>query len=114
MTKSIENRSPWRKTAARIVEELFPQTPAEQWDVLMDFRELLLKHEDWGVVLGEFAACRALLEDDHYLPFYRLRTLLCGHLRLEGVDGYDLGRLLRQRQFPQTLLRQEARLVECS
>lgn len=113
MTHTTENKSPWRVTAANIVEELFPQAAAEHWDLLLDFRESLLKNDDWSAVVGEFSTCRALLEDNHYLPFYRLRCLLCAHLRLEGFEGCDLRSLLRLRQFPKALLRDRARLVEC-
>ena len=64
------------------MEELFPVTPTETWDSLLDLREQLLKGSDWNRTLDVFLACRELLEADHYLPFYRLRRLLTASLRL--------------------------------
>jgi len=74
---------PWRLVAARIVEELFPATNPESWDLLLDLREHLLANDRWEETLDCFLACRERLEADHYLPFFRLRKLLAGSLRLE-------------------------------
>lgn len=91
---------PWRATAARIVEELFPVTPEKEWNDLLDLRGLLLRGSDWGEVLESFSRCRLRMEMDHYLPFYRLRRLLSSHLRLENADsGASLEKLLRSRKF---------------
>lgn len=92
---------PWRESAARIVEELFPVTPATRWDDLLDLRGLLLHGSDWSAVLDRFQICRHELEEDHYLPFYRLRRLLSAHLRLEHADEsgrHSLAQLLRSRR----------------
>jgi hypothetical protein len=74
----------WKNDAARIVEELFPVTDREYWDDLLELRSLLLTGENWGRALDVFLECRYRMEADHYLPFYRLRTLLAGALRLEA------------------------------
>lgn len=74
----------WKNDAARIVEELFPVTRREFWDDLLELRSLLLTGENWDRALDVFLECRYRMEADHYLPFYRLRTLLVGALRLEA------------------------------
>lgn len=74
----------WRKDAARIVEELFPFTPEDTWDLLLDLRGGLREGEDWNRTLDLFLASRERLEAEHYLPFYRLRRLLSESLRLEA------------------------------
>ena len=79
----------WRWQAARVVEELFGVTEAGVWDDLLELRGLLLTGGDWGVVLDHFLVCRRRLERDHYLPFYRLRRLLEGHLRLVTQGGTE-------------------------
>lgn len=92
----------WKSDAARIVEELFPVTPREAWDGLLELRGLILGGRDWARTLEVFLACRQMLEQDHYLPFYRLRRLLAVSLQLEGVEGLptvNLERLLRCRSF---------------
>jgi len=76
----------WRNDAARIVEELFPVTRREFWNDLLELRSLLLNGEDWDRALDVFLECRYRMEADHYLPFYRLRTLLTGSLRLEAGE----------------------------
>lgn len=81
---SVAPRKTWRHDAARIVEELFPVTPSDAWNMLLDLREHLLKGADWNHTLDVFLACRELLEAEHYLPFYRLRRLLTESLRLEA------------------------------
>lgn len=84
----------WRRRAARVVEELFGATGREHWDDLLELRELVLTGSDWTAVLDHFLICRRRLEHDHYLPFYRLRRLLEGHLRLETKgDGESEGRV---------------------
>jgi hypothetical protein len=81
----------WRWQAARVVEELFPVTEAGVWDDLLELRRLLLGGGDWVPVLDHFLVCRERLERDHYLPFYRLRRLLEGHLRLVARTGRAAG-----------------------
>lgn len=82
----------WRQSAARIVEELFSATPAAAWDGLLELRQYLLHSADWQAVLDQFFACRQALENDHYVPFFRLRRLLETHLRLETrEDGRGPG-----------------------
>jgi hypothetical protein len=108
-------RPTWRATAAAVVEELFPCTARDAWDGLLDLRGKLLHGGTCEEVLEEFAASRRLLEEDHYLPFYRLRRLIAGHLRLEGESGVTLESLLRNKAFNvrrwQTL-RSSRRVVE--
>lgn len=99
MTEIPLPRTTWRATAAAVVEELFPTTPQAAWDGLLDLRGTLLHGGACEEVLEEFAACRRMLEEDHYLPFYRLRRLLAGHLRLEGESGVTLESLLREKNF---------------
>jgi hypothetical protein len=77
------NAPTWREQAVRIVEELFPATPSDVWDALLDLHGELLRGANWNRTLDLFLACREQLEDDHYLPFYRLRRLLTASLRLE-------------------------------
>lgn len=91
----------WRADAVRIVEELFPVTSPSAWDELLDLRRLILSGSDWPAAIGVFLACRQTLEQDHYLPFYRLRRLLAVSLQLEGVDlpSLKLERLLRCRSY---------------
>ncbi len=74
----------WRNDAAHIVEELFPVTKQEYWDDLLELRGLLRSGENWDRALDVFLECRHRMEADHYLPFYRLRTLLTGSLCLEA------------------------------
>ena len=88
----------WRITAARVVEELFRECPESLWDDLLDFRQMILHQKDWAMVLDSFRSCRRKLEDDHYLPFYRLRKILVSHLRLENANA-SLESLLRKKNF---------------
>lgn len=74
----------WRQDAVRIVEELFLTTLPSHWDLLLDLREQLLKGQDWNKTFAVFLSCRARMEADHYLPFYRLRRLMTQSLRLEA------------------------------
>lgn len=83
---TISSEYSWRRDAARIVEELFSVTDSAHWDMLLDLRHHFLKGEDWNKTLDLFLECRRLLEADHYLPFYRLRRLLTGSLRLEACS----------------------------
>jgi len=94
----IEAIRPWRLTASKVVEELFGVTKENAWDDLLDLRGLLVQGSDWEEILECFLACRRKLEEDHYLPFYRLRKILAAHLQLEH-DGVSLESLLRQRDF---------------
>lgn len=88
----------WRHDAAAIVEELFRTSQPEHWDLLLDLRQQLLDGGDWNTTLDTFLRCRLALETQHYLPFYRLRNLLSGSLRLEAC-GEDIGlaRVLRRK-----------------
>jgi len=79
----------WRRDAAAIVEDLFRQTPAAHWNLLLDLRENLLSGRDWNRTLDIFLACRERLEDAQYLPFYRLRRLLANSLELEAGSSRD-------------------------
>jgi hypothetical protein len=89
----IEINGGWRREAARIVEELFAVTSAEEWDGLLELREVLLRGENLARMLDLFLVCRVRLESDHYLPFYRLRRLIAASLRLEaGLEGRKAGR----------------------
>lgn len=88
----------WRLTASKVVEELFPVTPQAAWDDLLDLRSLLVHGCDWEEILEGFLACRRKWEEDHYLPFYRLRKILSSHLRLEH-SGISLESLMRRRNF---------------
>lgn len=87
---------PWRLTASRVVEELFSVSSESTWNDLLELRSLLIHGNDWSEVLEGFLICRRQLEEDHYLPFYRLRKILASHLQLEGES---LERLLRKRNF---------------
>ena len=99
-----QSKSPagWQLAAAKIVEELFPVTDRAHWDALLELRSALLKGENWAAVLDQFLACRIALEQEHYLPFYRLRRLLTTSLRLEvafpsgACHSSDLAALLRR------------------
>ncbi len=73
-------------------------TPESAWDDLLDLRGLLNHGNDWPEVLECFLKCRRKLEEDHYLPFYRLRKILASHLQLENGD-VSLASLLRKRDF---------------
>lgn len=84
---SVPLTKSWRQDAARVVEELFPATPPETWNLLLDLRGNLLEGTDWNHTLDVFLACRERLEVANYLPFYRLRRLLSESLRLEGEAG---------------------------
>ncbi|MBK1883329.1 hypothetical protein JIN85_12955 [Luteolibacter pohnpeiensis] len=88
----------WRSTAAKVTEELFPVSPESTWNDLLDFRQMILHEENWERVLDAFLICRRKLEDDHYLPFYRLRKILASHLQLENA-GVSLEVLLRRKNF---------------
>jgi hypothetical protein len=81
----------WRRQAARVVEELFAVTGPGEWDGLLELRRLVLTGGDWEEVLDFFLVCRERWERDHYLPFYRLRRLLEGHLRLVTGGGGEVG-----------------------
>jgi hypothetical protein len=96
--QAFSTLSPWRVTASRVVEELFPVTPQGSWNALLDLRGLLISGNDWSEVLESFLSCRRQLEEDHYLPFYRLRKILAAHLQLENGD-VSLASLLRKRDF---------------
>ena len=94
----FSSQRPWRATAASVVEELFAVSAQSAWDDLLDLRMKLLHESDWAEVLESFLTCRRSLEEDHYLPFYRLRRILVSHLQLEN-EGVSLARLLRKRNF---------------
>jgi hypothetical protein len=79
----------WRHDAVRIVEELFAGAPREDWNLLLDLRAGLLRGEDWESTLDIFLACRERMEEEQYLPFYRLRRLLTESLRLEAGSGSE-------------------------
>jgi hypothetical protein len=100
--------SPWRVTASKVVEELFPVTPQGSWNALLDLRGLLISGNDWSEVLESFLSCRRRLEEDHYLPFYRLRKILAAHLQLESGD-VSLASLLRKRDFSFRRWQEQAR-----
>lgn len=89
----------WRHDAVRIVEDLFPQTPPDSWDMLLELRRLLVEGSDWNCTLDVFLDCRRRLETAHYLPFYRLRMLLTNSLALEsGAEGvFSLRSILRRK-----------------
>ncbi|MCX7868500.1 MAG: hypothetical protein N2322_00985 [Terrimicrobiaceae bacterium] len=87
----------WRRDAARIVEDLFASVSREHWDLLLDLRGLLLSGRDWEEAVRLFIECRNRLEDDHYLPLYRLRRLLSASLQLDGESPGALRRLLARR-----------------
>lgn len=74
----------WRDDAVKIVEELFPGSPTESWDMLLDLRAEFLRGDNWDRALDVFLACREALEEEQYLPFYRLRRLLAESLRFEA------------------------------
>lgn len=95
-------------TASRVVEELFSVTPESAWNDLLDLRGLLVHGNDWSEVLECFLGCRRKLEEDHYLPFYRLRKILVSHLQLENGD-VSLASLLRKRDFSFRKWQQRAR-----
>ena len=105
-------RNSWRETAAAVVEELFPSVEVADWDALLDLRGKLLLETDGKELIDEFLRCKQDLEQDHYLPFYRLRRILAAHLRLEGMPGLELRELLRRERLPRTFFRLESRLVE--
>lgn len=86
----------WRHDAVRIVEELFPGAPCDSWNLLLDLRTELLRGENWDRTLDVFLACRELLEEGQYLPFYRLRRLLTESLRLEAGRGGEHVASLKQ------------------
>lgn len=86
----------WRHDAVIIVEELFPGSPPEFWNLLLDLRAGILRGEDWDDTLDIFLACRERLEEGQYLPFYRLRRLLTESLRFEAGCGGEHVLPLRQ------------------
>ncbi len=98
MSESCPSKT-WRSAAAKVVEELFPVSPQVDWDALLDLRGHLLNRGDCDGLLEAFAVCRRALEEEHYLPFYRLRRLIAAHLRLEGEAPVSLEALLRRRNF---------------
>lgn len=96
-------RRRWRVQAAAVIEELFANTPPANWDILLDLRSSILRGEDWEFALDLFLCCKARIEADNYLPFYRLRRLLAASLRFEstglagvGEDTLSLAKVLRQ------------------
>lgn len=89
MSGCIGSQKSWRHDAVRIVEELFPAAPTDHWNLLIDLRAGLLDGKDWGSTLDVFLACRERLEEEQYLPFYRLRRLLTESLRLEAGWGKE-------------------------
>ena len=95
-TLDLPSGKTWRHDAACIVEELFRTTRPESWDLLLDLRQNLLHGTDWNHTLDLFLRCREQLEAEHYLPFYRLRNLLTGSLRLEAGQGKAPVSCLRQ------------------
>ena len=97
-TGTTQTTNAWRLTAASVVEELFPVSRKDVWDDLLDLRGLLIRGEDWAEVLESFSLCRRTLEEDHYLPFYRLRKILTAHLQLENAE-VSLASLMRRRDF---------------
>jgi len=62
--------------ASRMVEDLFQHTPPTCWDSLLDLRQALIHDGDSKQWLPLFQQCQRLLEEDHYLPFYRMRRVL--------------------------------------
>lgn len=96
-TNSRLNGKTWRQDAAAIVEELFRATKPASWDLLLELRQNLLNGSNWGHTLDVFLKCREQLEAEHYLPFYRLRSLLAGSLRLEA--GRETAQITSLRQI---------------
>jgi len=93
--------SVWQRDAVCLVEQILIQARPGQVDLLMDLRAALKSGGDWVRVMDLFLACRRELEQEHYLPFYRLRRLLGHWLALELRSEQDpevradLRRLLR-------------------
>jgi len=109
----------WCDDAVKIVEQLFPVSPRESWDALLDLRMALRAGQDWERVLDLFLECRCLLESDNYLPLYRLRQLISQSLRLEtvGSEGvHSLRAILRRKHRSladlRRAVRQPVRIVE--
>jgi hypothetical protein len=93
----------WRVQAAAVIEELFSRTEPAHWDALLDLRSAILRGNNWEAALDLFLRCKARMENDNYLPFYRLRRLLAASLRFEtsglegvGEDALSLASILRQ------------------
>lgn len=112
-------RRSWRSQAASVIEELFTRTAPAHWDVLLDLRSAILRGDDWESALDLFLRCKARMENDNYLPFYRLRRLLAASLRFESSglhgmqeDAVSLARVLRQPY--RTLAEARAALVRSS
>jgi len=87
LSRAEFSTSSWRKDAAAIVEELFQAANPDCWDALIDLRGELLEGKNCARLLDVFLWCRARMEEDHYLPFFRLRRLIAGSLRLEVEFG---------------------------
>jgi hypothetical protein len=69
----------------------------EEVDALLDFRSLLRRRSDAEQVIAQFCTLRRMMEDRHYLSFYRLRRWLENHLEVRVTvrrnDPERLGRL---------------------
>lgn len=102
----------WCDDAVSIVEQLFPVSSREAWDVLLDLRTALKSGKDWERVLDLFLECRNQLESDNYLPLYRLRQLISQSLLLESVGGtHSLRAILRRKHRSLADLRRAVRVA---
>lgn len=87
------------------MEEILPHAKSTQVDILLDLRSMLLDEVTWENLLDTFLQARAVVEDDHYMPFFRLRQLLEYSLRLEmaiqpDTPHSDMIRDMLRRKFP--------------
>jgi len=80
----------WKSDAIQIIDALFPVSPTENWNDLLDLRVAMVEGVRWDRVLNLFLVCRERLELDHYLPFFRLRRLLATSLQLEAGSSPEL------------------------
>ncbi len=101
----VSHSTGWRIQAAAIVEEILPHAKSTQVDILLDLRSMLLDEVTWENLLDTFLQARAVVEDDHYMPFFRLRQLLEYSLRLEmaiqpDTPHSDMIRDMLRRKFP--------------
>ncbi|MDZ4788609.1 MAG: hypothetical protein SH807_06700 [Blastochloris sp.] len=89
----------WCSDAARIVEELLSQAAPCHYDCLLDLRHALLGTVNWEQTLDLFLVCRQNLELHHYLPLYRLRSLLTNRLTFEVSGEIDQSKKMSLRKL---------------
>jgi len=75
--------SGWLSDAMQIVDDILSICGRSAWDDLLDLRLALAEGAEVTHIIDRFSRCRARHEENHYLPFFRLRRILSAQAGFE-------------------------------